>query len=164
MSRLPASITYRWVARDNDILDGKDPFEKTFVTPYKINRARFSAPKQVGELVSFDLQRASEQPAYLRLFAPAGFSWQDIPPGYEDCATLGELCQRLMAGKAEAYPAKYYAAPQKPYRYGALSLLQMMVNVWDNTEFRWALVSGGWSAFSWTMLGANGGSLLGCPT
>src|SRR5262245_54655432 len=110
MGERPATISYKWTARDQLVAQG-DVSAGKYVTPYRLMPASVAGAKALasGATVPIVLARSNESWAVTR-FHPNNkdFDWEKIPDEVSGCSTIAELCAKLYAYNKEKYVAPYY--------------------------------------------------------
>jgi hypothetical protein len=160
--------TYRFTARDAmnmrkprpDLAprDAWSDYQARMVTPYGFLPENLPGFEKyaAGDLVSINLDR-SAVPLELWPFTklPSGVEWLDVDEAdVTGSATLGDLCDRLLAKGEGQLKAKYgglYDAFKKKDTSSAnarRSLAKAIFDHWDNTNYRYAVIGSG--KFNWT--------------
>lgn len=159
-----AKVKYKWTpedaAHERAGYSSAQNAEDQLVTPYGHvagnipNAKSFKGSKDEPPHV-IDLATAYGLPGWRDRFAKAQLEntdprqtlvWEEIPADLLGATTLGQLCKTLHEKRPNVYPAYLYSdselgkAGDKSYH---LKMPQLLFDYWDNTELRYAVVTGG---------------------
>jgi hypothetical protein len=146
MTAPPTTAKYRWTPKDfQDFAAGRTP-----LTPYGIQRRDLigKAP-QPGQLVDVPLGQYAAQSTVSRFDVGDGMAWEPLPEPMPNAKTLADLLKALRATNNPKYAARYYdvdAMSPADRRH----LARLLFDHWDNTNYRYGLITGG--EFNWVYL------------
>lgn len=159
-----AKVRYKWTPQDaaheRAGYSSAKNAEDQLVTPYghvagNIPDAKSFKSSKDEPPHLIDLATAYGLPGWRDRFAKAQLEntdpkqtlvWEEIPADLLGATTLGELCKTLHQKRPNVYPAYLYSeselgkAGDKSYH---LKMPQLLFDYWDNTELRYAVVTGG---------------------